>query len=118
MATPNEETETPAPKGGVRPASLEREMANIVETMSHTAVQVGLVLFGLLLDFVGELVRIASTTTAGFNAFQVLTAVGTFVIVAVLFVSGMVKRNEGDLTRLGLLLAAAIVFFALPSMIA
>ena len=117
MATPSQQAESP-PQGGERPVSLEREMASIVETMSHTAVQIGLILFGLLLDFVGQLVKIASTTTAAFSAFQVLTAIGTFVIIAVLFVSGMTKRSESDQIRLGLLIAAAIVFFTLPLIMA
>ncbi len=117
MATPSQQAESP-PQGGERPVSLEREMASIVETMSHTAVQIGLILFGLLLDFVGQLVKIASTTSAAFSAFQVLTAIGTFVIIAVLFVSGMTKRSESDQIRLGLLIAAAIVFFTLPLIMA
>ncbi len=118
MATPSQQTENPPAQGGERQVSLEKEMANIVETMSHTTVLVGLIMFGLLLDFIGQLVRIAATSSAGFSAFQVLTSIGTFLIIAVLFVAAMTRKNEGDLVRLGLLLAAAIVFLALPSLIA
>ncbi len=97
--------------------SLEKEMANIVETMSHTAVQTGLILFGLLLDFVAQLVRVGANSSAGYTAFAVLSAIGTFLIVAVLFVSGMAKRGESDYVRLGYLLAAAILFFTIPALI-
>lgn len=118
MATPSQQTESTPPPSGEKQVSLEREVASLMETMSHPAVLTGLILFGLLLDFIGQLVRVGATSSAGFSAFQVLTAIGTFLIVAVLFISGLVRRGESDMIRFSLILSAAIILFAIPSLMA
>lgn len=99
-----------------KPVQLEKEVASIMETMSHTTILVGLVLFGLLVDFVAELVNIVGRG-AGFSAFQILTAIGTYLIIAVLFISAFARKRENAQFRLGMLLAAAIMFLTLPFII-
>lgn len=107
--------EESAGSGESKPVSLERDVATVMETISHTVVLTGLVLFGILLDFIAEVLKLG--VAPAYPAGQVLAAIGTFLIAAVLFVSGMTKRTESDMVRFGLLLAAAIVFISIPSMI-
>lgn len=117
MSSESQQTESPPEKSGERSVSLEKEVASLLGAMSHPVILTGLILLGLLLDLVGELVRIGTTSTTGYSAFQVLVAIGTFIIVAVLFVVGLTKRSESDHLRFGMLLAAAIIFFSLPFII-
>jgi len=103
------EQQTP---GGPQPQP-GREVANLMAAMANTTVLVAFIIFGLLLDFIGELVSIATTPgTAGFSAAEVLLALGNFVIVVILFYGGIAKRDASDMYRFGMVLAAAIVFFA------
>ena len=104
--------------GGKGHVTLEKEMATLMETATNTTIIVALVLFGLLLDFIAEIVFIANggftgaAGTAGFQTSQVLAAFGNFIILAVLFSAGIMKKDASDYGRLAYLIAAGLVFLA------
>ncbi|MEM3852364.1 MAG: hypothetical protein QXP70_05125 [Methanomassiliicoccales archaeon] len=90
--------------------NLENEVANVINAMSNTTVVAGLIVFGLLLDFIGAIVSIGTTPgTAAYSAALVLADIGNFVIVAVLFTAAFVKRDAGEWMRFAMLIAAAII---------
>jgi len=93
---------------------IEKEVANLMETMSHTTVIVAIIVFGLLLDFIGQLVLIGSPApgTVGYSAAEVLGALGSFIILVVLFAGGIMKRDMGDYVRAGMLITAGLLFLA------
>ena len=66
-------------------------------TLSREYILTALVLVGLLLIFVAQLVRIgAAAAGAGagaHNAYQVLAAIGSYLMVGFLFVGVVMKRN-------------------------
>lgn len=93
--------------------SVERDVANLVAVVSNTTIIVAVVIFGLLLDFIAELISVGSSPGSNvLSASEVLMAIGNFCIVVVLFAGGLMKRDAGEWSRFGMLLAAAIVFFA------
>ncbi|MBX8635764.1 MAG: hypothetical protein KIY09_04940 [Thermoplasmata archaeon] len=97
---------------------LEKEMASLIETATHTTVIIALVLFGLLLDFIAEIVYVAAggfaagAGSAGYQTSLVLSAFGNFIILAVLFTAGIMKRDASEYARLGYFIAAGLVFVA------
>ncbi len=107
-----------APSGGGGHLPLEKEVASIIETATHTTVIVALVLFGLLLDFIAEIVFVAAggftggAGGAGYQTSLVLSAFGNFIILAVLFSAGIMKKDASEYARLGYFLAAGLVFVA------
>ncbi len=101
---------------GGRQMRVEKSVENIISTVSREYILTALVLLGLLLIFVAQLVRIgASAAGAGasaHSAYLVLAAVGSYMMVGVLFVGGIMRRNENHFVRFGLLVAAGLVFIA------
>ncbi len=66
-------------------------------TLSREYILTALVLVGLLLIFVAQLVRIGATAAGAgagaHNAYQVLAAIGSYLMVGFLFVGVVMKRN-------------------------
>ena len=103
-----------APSSESKHVPMEKEMASLIETATHTTIIAALVLFGLLLDFIAEIVYIVSGGAggAGYSASLVLAAFGNFILLAVLFTAGIMKKDASDYARLGFLVAAGLIFLA------
>lgn len=99
---------------GSRQTRVEKSVENIMTTVSREYILTALVLLGLFLIFVAQLVRIGATAAgAGVganNAYLVLAAIGSYLMVGALFVGGVMKRNENQFVRFGLLIAAGLLF--------
>ncbi len=99
---------------GSRQMRVEKSVENIMTTLSREYILTALVLLGLLLIFVAQLVRMGATAAgagaSAKNAYLVLAAIGSYLMVGVLFVGGVMKRNENQFVRFGLLIAAGLLF--------
>ncbi len=99
---------------GSRQMRVEKSVENIMTTLSREYILTALVLLGLLLIFVAQLVRIGATAAgagaSAHNAYLVLAAIGSYLMIGVLFVGGVMKRNENQFVRFGLLIAAGLLF--------
>jgi len=95
-------------------ATIESEVATMIETATHTTIIVAIVLFGLVLDFIAQIIIVVSSGpgTSGYSAGLVLSIFGNFIILAILFIAGILKRDATDYVRIGYLVAAGLVFIA------
>lgn len=106
----------PGPEGSSRQLKVEQSVENFMTRFSKESILAAVVLFGLLLLFIAQLVRIGGSAAGvggnAHSAYQILAAIGSYLMVAVLFIGGIMKRNENEFIRFGLLIAAGLVFVA------
>ncbi|MBX8631325.1 MAG: hypothetical protein KIY12_07685 [Thermoplasmata archaeon] len=94
--------------------NIESEVATMIETATHTTIVVAGILFGLVLDFIAQIILVVSSGpgTSGYTAGLILSIFGNFIILAILFIAGIVKRDSSDYMRVAYLIAAGLVFIA------
>ena len=95
---------------------VEKGVENIMTTLSRECVLTALVLLCMHLIFVAQMVRIGATAAgagaSAHNAYRVLAAIDSYLMVGVLFVGGVMKRNENQFVRSGLLIVAGMLFIS------
>ena len=104
------------PESSGRQLKVEKSVENFMTLFSNESIVAAVVLFGLLLLFIAQLVRIGGSAVGlagnARSAYQILAAIGSYLMVGVLFAGGIMKRNENEFIRFGMLIAAGLVFVA------